>query len=241
MRLLWLAAVLFVIPTFGYGQHGGSGGFSRGGFASGGFRGGYAPTPFRSNSIRPAAPRSGFRPAPPGFVGPALSSPRLSPYLVRGPRPVGAPSMSMAASSMYRAPYHSPNGGHLGHDGHFHNHVIIVNRFPFRRSPFVLGYPYIWPSNFDDSDNSENYDSQQTGNYAAPQPSDNGSGVDQPQPDDQDNPQANGQQAQPSSSSRRTPHQGAQAPSSPSGGLVFRDGPIQEYKWVTPKTADGSR
>ena len=170
-------------------MHGGSGGFSRGGFASGSFRGGYAPTHFRSNSVRPAAPRSGFWPAPPGFTGPARFAARPSPYLVRGPRPVGAPSMSMAASSMYRARYHSPNGRHHGHDGHFHNHVIIANRFPFRGFPFVWGYPYIWPSTFDYWDNWDNYDSQQTGNYAAPQPSCNGSGVYQPQPDDQDDPQ----------------------------------------------------
>ena len=121
--------------------------------------------------------------------------------------------------------------------------------FPYRGFPFVWGYPYLWPSIFDDWDNWGNFDSQQTGNYAAQQPSCNGSGVcpyqpqpDQyrPQPDDQDNPPA-GEQAQPSSSYLRAPDQGAQAPFQPSGALVFKNGNILEYKWVTPKTAHGSR
>jgi hypothetical protein len=137
---------------------------------------------------------------------------------------------------MFRAPFHSPNGGHHGRDGHFHNHVIVANRF--RRFPFFWGYPYIWPSTFDGWNNWDNC-SQQTGNYAEQQPSCNGSQY-QPQPDDQDDPPGE-QAAQPSSSSRRAPHDEGQAPFVPAGAHVFKDGPILEYKWVTPKTAHGSR
>ena len=225
MRLLQFAAILFVLSTFSYGQHGGmhggSGGFSRGGFAGGGFRGGSASPRFRSNGgppgFRARVPMShiggGFRPVPPG-----------------------------------RAFNRSRNGRF--HDGRFHHHVIIVNRFfPFRRFPFVWGYPYLWPSIFDDWGNGYNYDSQQTGNYGALQPSCDGSGVCQyqpqpdhqePQPDDQENPSA-GEREQPPSSSLRAPDQEEQAPFQPSGAIVYKHGNILEYKWVTPKTAHGSR
>jgi hypothetical protein len=121
-----------------------------------------------------------------------------------------------------------------GHDGHLHN-------FPFRRFPSVWGYSY-WPGIFDDWGSWDNFDSQPTGNYAAPQSSYNGNGdyQDQPQPDDQGDPSAE-RQAQPSSSSRRAPDQGDQTPFQPSGGVVFKNGLILEYKWAKPKTARGSR
>ena len=116
------------------------------------------------------------------------------------------------------------------------------NRFRGRKNLFfVWGYPYLWSSIFDGWDNWDNFDPEQTGNYAAQQPC-KGSGVCgyQPQPDDQANPPA-GEQAQPSSSSLRAPNPEAQAPFQPSGALVFKNGNILEYKWVTPKTAHGPR
>lgn len=184
MRLLRLAAILFVLSTFSYGQragmHGGSVGISKGRFASDSFRGGYAPSPSGGNSVGP-----GFRD-----------------NLRRGNRPF----------------------------------FFARNRFiPFRGFPFVWGYPYLWPSIFDDSNNWGNFDSQQTGNYAAPQPSNNGSCVRQyhPQPDQY--------QPQPSSSYLRAPDQGAQAPFQPAGAVVYKNGPILEYKWMTPKSAHDSR
>jgi hypothetical protein len=164
-------------------------------------------------------------------MGSARFAARTSPFPVRGPQVVGG--MNMASSSMYRAPFHSPDGGHHGRDGHFHNHVIVANRF--RGLPFFWGYPYIWPSDFDDWNDWDNC-SQQTGNCAEPQPDQY-----KPQADDQDDPPSQQAAAQPSSSSRRAPHDEAQAPFVPSGALVSKNGNILEYKWVTPKTAHGSR
>lgn len=253
MRLLRLAVIL-LISTFGYGQHagmhGGSGGFFRSGLASGGSRGGFTLSPFRSNSVLPGfrggapmlhngiAPRSGLRPAPPGFMGPVRFAPRMSPSPARGSRPFGGAGMNMASSYMHRVPFHSPHG-HRGHDGHFHNHVFIVNPFfPFTAFPSFWGYSF-GQSIFDDGDNWANFDSQPTENYEAPQPSYNGNGYQyQPQPDDQDSPE---QQPQPSGRAHRAPDEGADAPFQPSGAIVYKNGPILEYKWVTPNTAHGPR
>ena len=242
--LALVAAVALVSNAFAQrgGSHGGFSG-SHGGFSApaGGFAGRGAPMS-HSGFAGFAAPRSGYRSATPGFSGPGRFAPRPSPFPARGPQV--AESMNMASSSVSRAPFRTPNAGRHGRDGHFHNHVIVANRF--RGFPFIWGYPDIWPSIFDDWNNWDNC-SQQAGNYAAPQPSCNGSQY-QPQPDqyepqrdDQDDPPGQQAAAQPSSGSRRAPQDGAQAPFVPAGALVFKDGPILEYKWVTPKTAHGSR
>jgi hypothetical protein len=138
---------------------------------------------------------------------------------------------------MHRAPFHSPYG-HREHDGHFHNHVFIVNPFfPFRAFPSFWGYSY-GPSIFDDWYNWANFDSQPTVNYAAPQPSydENGGYQYPPQPDNQDGPE---QQAQPPGGSHRAPDEETEAPFQPAGAIVYKNGPILEYRWVTRKTAHG--
>jgi hypothetical protein len=244
-RLAAVAVMLVWLSSGAFAQRVGSqGGFSgsHGGFSApaGGFAGRGAPMSHAGF----AAPRGGYRSATPGFMGPAQFAPRSSPFPVRGPQVVDGMSMSMASSSINRAPFHAPNGGRRGRDGHFHNHVIVANRF--RGFPFFGGYPFIWPSTFDDWGNWDNC-SQQTGNRAEQQPSCNGSQYQpqpdqyEPQPDDQDDPPGLQAAAQPSSSSRRAPHDQAQAPFVPAGALVFKNGNVLEYKWVTPKIAHGSR
>jgi hypothetical protein len=237
VMLAWLSSGAFA-------QRGGSqGGFSGSHIGFSGPVGGFASRGAPMSHTGFAAPRSGYRPAAPGFMGPARFVPRSSPFPARGPQVVDGP-MSIASSSIVRAPFHSANGGHFGRDGRFHHHVFFANRF--RGFPFFWGYPYIWPSIYDDWNNWDNC-SQQTGNYAAPQPSCNGSQYQprpdqyEPQPDDQDDPPAQQATVEPSSSSRRAPHDEAQAPLVPAGALVFKDGPILEYKWVTSKGAHGSR
>lgn len=264
-----LAAVAVMIAWFSCGalaQRGGShGGFSgsRSGFSgshagfsapAGGFSGHGAPV-FRSgfsgprSGFRPAPP--GFRPAPSGFGGPARFAPGQS-YAVRAQRPAGGPRMPsgsmqrMPASSLHRAPYHSP----YGHNGYRypHNHVVFVNRvWPWRFGyPYGWGYPYLWPSIFDDSDS---YDSQPDSNYAAQQqPSDydNGPyepqpGSYEPQPDDQVEPAPREPAEQPNAS-RRTPYGRAQSAAPAQEGaviLVFKDGRPSEHIYnylMTSKT-----
>ena len=86
---------------------------------------------------------------------------------------------------MHRATYHSPHGGnhyHYGYHYYPHNHVVFVNGFwpySYWGYPYAYGYPYVWPSIFNDSDN---YDSQPASNYAVPQPNDNNNIPDQTQP-----------------------------------------------------------
>jgi hypothetical protein len=144
----------------------------------------------------------------PGYAGPSRLAPGSPSYPVRGPRPVaGGPRVP--SSSMHRAPYHSPYGGNHFHDGHHHphNHVVFVNG----GYPYGWGYPYVWPSIFNDSDS---YDSQPDSNYAAPQPSDYNNDPYQAQPDDPAPREPN---------ASRASYSGAPASSAPVT-LVFKDG-----------------
>ncbi len=162
---------------------------------------------------------------------------------------------------MHRAPYHSPYGGNHGHNGYGHNHyphdrVVFVNGgFPFWGYPYYgYGYPYLWPSIFDDSDN---YDSQAASNYPDPQqqpsgydngpyqpqqPSNYDNGPYQPQPEDPVEPAPREPDPPQPSASHRAPHGGARSdPPAPEGAvtLVFKDGRPSEHIYnylMTAKT-----
>jgi hypothetical protein len=151
------------------------------------------------------------------------------------------------------------DGGFSGPRGGFHNRVFFPNRFPFRGYrygwgyPLAWGYPYFWPGILGDWDD---LDLQQTENYPPPPPWYYGPYQYQPPPDqyrpqpnqyqppppeDQDDPAPSEQYLQPSSSSRRAPHKGAQnSPPAPGAvTLVFKDGRPSEYVYdyvMTPKT-----
>ena len=122
---------------------------------------------------------------------------------------------------MHRAPYHSPHGRNHDRDGyhHSHTHVVYVNGvWPV----WGLGYPYLWPSIFNDSDN---YDSQPA---SAPQPSDDSSGSPyQAQPEDQQGPAPGEPYAQQPSALHRAPYgeaQSLQPVFEDPVTLVFKDG-----------------
>jgi len=251
-RLATVAVMLAGLCCGAYAQrsgfHGGASGF-RGGFSgshmgfsgarqgfsspAGGFRS--APA-FRSGF---SATRPGFRPVAPRTIAPTRFAPRSPSYPVRGMRPITTGPRLPNGTSMHRAPYHSSHGAYHYHSGyhyHPHNHVVFVNGFwpySYWGYPYAYGYPYVWPSIFNDSDN---YDSQPPSNYAAPQPNDNNVPY-QPQPDDQQEPpQPPDPYPQQPNTSHRAPYSSSPspAPSAPPVTLVFKDGrpPEQIYNYL---------
>jgi hypothetical protein len=155
-------------------------------------------------------------------------------------RPVTTGPRMPYGTSTQRAHYHSPYGGDHYHNGyhHPHNHVVFVNSFwPYwyRGYPYAYGYPYLWPSIFNDSDD---YDSQPASNNAASQPYDYNNvpyqtQPYQPQPEDQQETPAPPPQQ---NTSHRAPYSGAPSPTSsaPPVTLVFKDGrsPEQIYNYL---------
>lgn len=173
-RLAVVAVMLAWMCCAALAQRGGArGGFSgsHAGFSGGGFSS-HSATTFQGGF---SAPRGGFLPpASSRYPGLARVAPRASLYSMSGPRPVGGPRVP--SSYQPRTPYHSSNGSYH-HNGYTysHNHVVVVSgytpyccwNYPYRYGyPYYgWGYPYLWPSIFNDSDN---YDSQPSSNYAAP-------------------------------------------------------------------------
>jgi hypothetical protein len=149
--------------------------------------------------------------------------------------PVTTGSRLANGTSLHRSPYHSPYGANHHNSGyhyHPHNHVVFVSSYwPYWYSgyPYAYGYPYIWPSIFNDSDS---YDSQ-----PAPPPFDNNNIPYLPPPEDQQEPAAPPDSSpQPPNASYRAPYSGAplSATSAPPVTLVFKDGrpPEQIYNYL---------
>jgi hypothetical protein len=260
-----LAAVAVMIAGLSVGalaQRGGShGGFSgsRGGYSGShmGFSGarpgfsvpvgGFHSPPALHNGF--SAPRSGLRTVAPRTLAPTRFAPRSPSYPIRGMRPVTTGPRMSYGTLTHRVPYHSSYDGNHYHHGHHyypHNLAVVVNSFwPFWYSgyPYAYGYPYIWPSIFNDSNN---YD-QPASNYATPQPYDYNNvpyqmQPYQPQPEDQQEPHPLPdpfpQQPNPS---HLGPYNGAPSPpsSAPPVTLIFKDGrpPEQIYNYLlTPNT-----
>ena len=248
-----LAAVAVIIAglscgTFAQraGFHGGFTGSPRSGFSGShmdfsGARPGFSAPAGGIHSV-PAfrsgfsAPRPGFRPVAPRTMAPTRLAPRAPSYPLRGIRPVTTGPRMPYGTSTHRAPYHSRYGGNHSHNGyhhHPHNHVVFVNSFwPFRYwgYPYAYGYPYLWPSIFNDSDN---YDSEPTSNYAVPQPYDYNNVPYQPQPEDQQDlavpPDPSLQQP---NTSHRAPYSGSTSPAPadpPVTVVFFKDGRPPEH------------
>jgi hypothetical protein len=128
-------------------------------------------------------------------------------------------------SSAHGAPYHSQHGWNHSHNRYRHpyDRVVFVNGvWP----SWGWGYPFIWPSIFNDSDN---YDPQPASNYAAPQPSYDSNSPYLAQPEDHAGPA-------PRENISSSPYDGAQSLPSASRTpvtLVFKDGrppeQIQNY------------